>query len=80
MVTYPRTDSQYVTEDMKETVEMLAEGMTDFLPFLESGQTGGNMQIVWSIMQRYLTTMQYCRQKKQWKKAWEDFPVERKIC
>ena len=38
MVTYPRTDSQYVTEDMKETVKMLAEGMTDFLPFLESGQ------------------------------------------
>ena len=35
MVTYPRTDSQYVTEDMKETVKMLAEGMTDFLPFLE---------------------------------------------
>ncbi len=28
MVTYPRTDSQYVTEDMKETVKMLAEGMT----------------------------------------------------
>ena len=33
MVTYPRTDSQYVTEDMKETVETLADEMTDFLPF-----------------------------------------------
>ncbi len=29
MVTYPRTDSQYVTEDMKETVETLADEMTD---------------------------------------------------
>lgn len=46
MVTYPRTDSQYVTEDMKETVKMLAKGMTDFLPFLESGQTGGNIDRV----------------------------------
>lgn len=46
MVTYPRTDSQYVTEDMKETVKMLAEGMTDFLPFLESGQTRGNIDRV----------------------------------
>ena len=46
MVTYPRTDSQYVTEDMKETVKMLAEGMTDFLPFLESGQIGGNIDRV----------------------------------
>ena len=46
MVTYPRTDSQYVTEDMKETVKMLVESMTDFLPFLESGQTGGNIDRV----------------------------------
>ena len=46
MVTYPRTDSQYVTEDMKETVKMLAEGMTDFLPFLESGQTRRNIDRV----------------------------------
>ena len=46
MVTYPRTDSQYVTEDMKETVKMLAKGMTDFLPFLESGQTGENIDRV----------------------------------
>ena len=40
MVTYPRTDSQYVTEDMKETVEMLMNGMIEFLPFLKSGQIG----------------------------------------
>lgn len=46
MVTYPRTDSQYVTEDMKETVKMLAESMTDFLPFLESGQIRGNIDRV----------------------------------
>lgn len=46
MVTYPRTDSQYVTEDMKETVKMLAEGMTDFLPFLGSGQIRGNIDRV----------------------------------
>ena len=46
MVTYPRTDSQYVTEDMKETVEMLMNGMTEFLPFLKSGQIGGNPERV----------------------------------
>ena len=46
MVTYPRTDSQYVTEDMKETVKMLVEGMTDFLPFLKSEQTGENIDRV----------------------------------
>ena len=46
MVTYPRTDSQYVTEDMKETVETLADEMTDFLPFLKSEQSGGNAERV----------------------------------
>ena len=46
MVTYPRTDSQYVTEDMKETVETLADEMTDFLPFLKSEQSGGNAKRV----------------------------------
>ena len=44
--TYPRTDSQYVTEDMKETVETLADGMTDFLPFLKSEQSGGSAERV----------------------------------
>ena len=46
MVTYPRTDSQYVTEDMKETVETLADGMKDFLPFLKFEQSGGNAERV----------------------------------
>lgn len=46
MVTYPRTDSQYVTEDMKETVEMLMNGMIEFLPFLKSGHIGGNPERV----------------------------------
>ena len=46
MVTYPRTDSQYVTEDMKETVETLVDEMTDFLPFLKSEQSGGNAERV----------------------------------
>ena len=31
---------------MKETVKMLAEGMKDFLPFLESGQIRGNIDRV----------------------------------
>lgn len=31
-------------------------------------------------LQEHLIIMQSCRQKKQWKKAWEDFPAERKIC
>lgn len=46
MVTYPRTDSQYVTENMKETVEMLMNGMIEFLPFLKSGHIGGNPERV----------------------------------
>ena len=33
---------------MKETVKMLAEGMTGFLPFLESGQTRGNIKLILS--------------------------------
>nr|WP_288825796.1 type IA DNA topoisomerase [uncultured Clostridium sp.] len=40
LVTYPRTDSQYITEDMKETVEELLldiQKFTDFLPGMEMG-------------------------------------------
>ena len=77
MVTYPRTDSQYVTEDMKETVKMLAEGMTDFLPFLESGQIRGNIDRVVNnakVSDHHVILPT----KEAMEKAWEDFPVERK--
>ncbi len=78
MVTYPRTDSQYVTEDMKDTVKMLAEGMPDFLPFLEYGQLGGNIDRVVnnakvSDHHAILPT------KEAVEKGMADFPAERKI-
>ena len=40
LVTYPRTDSQFVTEDMRDTVEELVGKMPVLLPFLDYGQLG----------------------------------------
>lgn len=39
MITYPRTDSQYVTDDMKYTLEKLLDGISGLLPFLQSVQS-----------------------------------------
>ena len=38
LVTYPRTDSQFVTEDMKDSVEELVEKMPVLLSFVDYGQ------------------------------------------
>lgn len=38
LVTYPRTDSQFVTEDMKDSVEELVGKMPVLLPFVDYGQ------------------------------------------
>lgn len=38
LVTYPRTDSQYITEDMEQSTMELLEVLPEILPFLE-----GNM-------------------------------------
>lgn len=46
LVTYPRTDSRFVTEDMIGTVEELAGKMPLLLPFLEYGQLGHNIKRV----------------------------------
>ena len=46
VVTYPRTDSQFVTEDMKDTVEELVGKMPVLLPFLDYGQLGHNISRV----------------------------------
>lgn len=46
MVTYPRTDSRFVTEDMIGTVEELAGKMPLMLPFVEYGQLGHNIKRV----------------------------------
>ncbi|MCD7813004.1 MAG: DNA topoisomerase 3 [Lachnospiraceae bacterium] len=35
LVTYPRTDSQFVTEDMADTVQELLGGLPEVLPFLK---------------------------------------------
>lgn len=43
LVTYPRTDSQFVTEDMRDTVEELVGKMPVLLPFLDYGQLGHNI-------------------------------------
>lgn len=46
LVTYPRTDSRFVTEDMIGTVEELAGKMPLMLPFVEYGQLGHNIKRV----------------------------------
>ena len=33
LLTYPRTDSQYLTDDMKPTAESLVSGLWPLLPF-----------------------------------------------
>lgn len=46
LVTYPRTDSRFVTEDMIGTVEELTGKMPLMLPFVEYGQLGHNIKRV----------------------------------
>ena len=46
MVTYPRTDSQFVTEDMKDSVEELVEKMPVLLSFVDYGQLGHGIKRV----------------------------------
>jgi DNA topoisomerase-3 len=45
-VTYPRTDSQYVTDDMEKTVLELLESIPVMLPFLEKQSVGSNVERV----------------------------------
>ena len=46
LVTYPRTDSQFVTEDMKDSVEELLEKMPVLLSFVDYGQLGHGIKRV----------------------------------
>ena len=46
LVTYPRTDSQFVTEDMKDSVEELVEKMPVLLSFVDYGQLGHGIKRV----------------------------------
>ena len=46
LVTYPRTDSQFVTEDMKDSVEELVGKMPVLLPFVNYGQLGHGVKRV----------------------------------
>ena len=46
LLTYPRTDSQFVTEDMKDSVEELVEKMPVLLPFVDYGQLGHGIKRV----------------------------------
>ena len=46
LVTYPRTDSQFVTEDMKDTVDELVGKMPVLLPFVDYGQLGHGVKRV----------------------------------
>lgn len=46
LVTYPRTDSQFVTENMKDSVEELVEKMPVLLSFVDYGQLGHGIKRV----------------------------------
>ena len=46
LVTYPRTDSQFVTEDMKDSVGELVEKMPVLLSFVDYGQLGHGIKRV----------------------------------
>ena len=46
LVTYPRTDSQFVTEDMKDSVEELVGKMPVLLSFVDYGQLGHDIKRV----------------------------------
>ena len=46
LVTYPRTDSQFVTEDLKDSVEELVEKMPVLLSFVDYGQLGHGIKRV----------------------------------
>ena len=46
LLTYPRTDSQFVTEDMKDSVEELVGKMPVLLPFVGYGQLGHGIKRV----------------------------------
>ena len=46
LVTYPRTDSQFVMEDMKDSVEELVEKMPVLLSFVDYGQLGHGIKRV----------------------------------
>ena len=46
LITYPRTDSQFVTEDMKDSVEELVGKMPALLPFVDYGQLGHDIKRV----------------------------------
>ena len=46
LVTYPRTDRQFVTEDMKDSVEELVEKMPVLLSFVDYGQLGHGIKRV----------------------------------
>ena len=43
LVTYPRTDSQYITADMEQTVVDLLELLPEMLPFLQTESIGKNV-------------------------------------
>lgn len=43
LVTYPRTDSQYITEDMAGTVQTLLADLPEILPFLSAAPDGARV-------------------------------------
>ena len=67
LVTYPRTDSQFVTEDMKDSVEELVEKMPVLLSFVDYGQLGHGIKRVINNA-KVSITMRFFRQKKSWRK------------
>lgn len=46
LVTYPRTDSQYITEDMGQTVYNLLDELPGMLPFLPKENIGSHVDVI----------------------------------
>lgn len=77
LVTYPRTDSQYVTEDMAETVAELVSGLSGMFPKLSAKNLGSHVEKV--INNAKVTDHHAILPTKQaMGKDWETLPADKK--
>lgn len=77
LVTYPRTDSQYVTEDMAETVAELVSGLSGMFPKLSAKNLGSHVEKV--INNAKVTDHHAIIPTKQaMGKDWETLPADKK--
>lgn len=77
LVTYPRTDSQYVTEDMAETVAELVSGLSGMFPKLSAENFSSHVEKV--INNAKVTDHHAILPTKQaMGKDWETLPADKK--